>query len=360
MNRCIGIIFCTTIIICGFADQHKSKAAAQQSISFGFSHVVLTATQSDSDQAAVKSQSSETMLSQKPKTKTIIADLLMIDGDFYVVRGERGEIRIEVTPDTKLSESFEFGDRIKALVQPDDTAISIERASPDEPVGVIAPPSAPTPVPQVKSPAKQSQQKSSSGSGKKKPSPDTPKRAPVQPKIRIIVADLLMVDGDFYVVRGDRGEIRIEVKPDTQVSERFAFGDRIKAKVRLDDSAIAIERAKPEDQIGVRAEAPIAPTATQPTQPIPQTKASPDQDEEKSKTGTSPKTRTIIADVLMVDGDFYVVRGERGEIRIEVTPETKSSERFDFGDRIKAVVLPNDRAISVERASAEESIGVTK
>ena len=47
----------------------------------------------------------------------------------------------------------------------------------------------------------------------------------------------------------------------------------------------------------------------------------------------------------MIDENFYVVRGERGEIRIEVTSETKLSESFKFGDRIKAVLLPNDEAL---------------
>jgi exosome complex RNA-binding protein Csl4 len=62
----------------------------------------------------------------------------------------------------------------------------------------------------------------------------------------------------------------------------------------------------------------------------------------------------------MVDGDFYVVRGERGEIRIEVTPDTKLSEDFKFGDKIKAKVLKTDEAISVERAQADEPIGITE
>ena len=57
---------------------------------------------------------------------------------------------------------------------------------------------------------------------------------------------------------------------------------------------------------------------------------------------SSPKTRTIVANLLMVDGDFYIVRGDRGEIQIEVTPDTKLSEEFTFGDRIKAVFWYDD------------------
>ena len=72
------------------------------------------------------------------------------------------------------------------------------------------------------------------------------------------------------------------------------------------------------------------------------------------------KTRTIVAEILMIDGDFYVVRGDRGEIRIEVTPDTKLSENFKFGDKIRAKVLSTDEAVSVERAAADEPIGITE
>jgi exosome complex RNA-binding protein Csl4 len=77
---------------------------------------------------------------ESSKIRTVVAEVLMIDGDFYILRGERGEIRIEVTPKTTLSESFKFGDKIKARILPNDTALSIERAKPDEPFGVHTPP----------------------------------------------------------------------------------------------------------------------------------------------------------------------------------------------------------------------------
>ena len=74
---------------------------------------------------------------------------------------------------------------------------------------------------------------------------------------------------------------------------------------------------------------------------------------------STPSIRIIVADVLMVDGDFYIVRGERGEIQIEVTPKTTISESFDYGDRIKAEVLPNDKALKIERAGPEDPVGIT-
>ena len=75
---------------------------------------------------------------------------------------------------------------------------------------------------------------------------------------------------------------------------------------------------------------------------------------------SSPKTRTVVADVLEVEGDFHIVRGERGEIRIEVTPDTQVTEKFTFGDRIKAVLLPNDVALMYHSSSSlMKPIGIT-
>ena len=61
-------------------------------------------------------------------------------------------------------------------------------------------------------------------------------------------------------------------------------------------------------------------------------------------------TKTIVGDLLDVDRDFYIVRGERGEIQIEATYKTEITEEFGYGDRIKALVLMNNKALKIERA----------
>ncbi len=71
------------------------------------------------------------------KTKTIVGDLLMIDRDLYIVRGELGEIQIEATYKTEITEEFEFGDRIKALVFMNNKALKIESAGPNDVPGVV-------------------------------------------------------------------------------------------------------------------------------------------------------------------------------------------------------------------------------
>jgi exosome complex RNA-binding protein Csl4 len=290
-----------------------------------------------------------------PKTRTIVADLLMVDGDLYIVRGERGEIQIEVTPDTKLSEKFGFGDRIKAILLPNDVAQIITRAAPDEPVGLTsneAPEPPPTP-----SPATESKEAAETA-----PVSVTPPSRNM-PKVRVIVADLLMVDGSFYIVRREEyGEIQIEITPETELSEDFKFGDKIKARVTSTDKALSVVRAGKDEPTGIQEEAaPPAPTI--PISPVPSTRTTtptPSKQETPEPPAPEiPSTRIIVADVLMVDGDFYIVRGERGEIRIEVTPKTRISESFDYGDRIKAEVLPNDKALTIERASPDDPIGIT-
>ena len=206
----------------------------------------------------------EVQVVSSPKTRTIVADLLMVDGDFYIVRGDRGEIQIEVTPDTKLSEEFTFGDRIKAVLLPNDVAQIITRASPDEPVGIATnePPEPPPP-----SPTKEISQDSEEA-------PVTPPiyKAYEVPKVRVIIADLLMVDGSFYIIRSEHGEIQIEITPKTQLSEDFKFGDRIKARVTPTDKALSVIRAGKDEQTGIQEEsAPIASsTPTPPASPPPQ------------------------------------------------------------------------------------------
>ena len=290
-----------------------------------------------------------------PATRTVVAEVLDVEGDFIIVRGERGEIRIEVKPDTEISEEFQFGDRVKAVLKPNDSAISVVRAGKDEPIGIKANASGTTPSP------KRTQPTAPKPSSKKPTAKIASPPTPIGPKTRLIVADLLMVDGDFYVVRGERGEIRIEATPDTKVSEKFDFGDRIKAKVLPNDKAIFIERAKPDDIVGTQ--------TLEPSAAAPSTHAAQSQEAPAKPTDPTPKmvlptppqnTRTIIAEVLMIDGDFIIVRGERGEIQIEVTPDTKLSEEFQFGDKIKATVLANDRALSVQRARPDEPTGITK
>ena len=284
-----------------------------------------------------------------PKTRTVVADLLMVDGDLYIVRGERGEIQIEVTPDTRLSEKFAFGDRIKAVLLPNDVAQIITRAAPDEPVGITSNdvPEAP-PLPPVTETSQ--------------PAETAPPQVTQTPNVRVIIADLLMVDGSFYIVRSEYGEIQIEITPNTDLSEDFKFGDKIKARVTSTDKALSVVRAGKDEPTGVQEETATIPSSA-PTPPVPSTpttKPTPSKQETPEPPAPEiPSTRIIVADVLMVEGDFYIVRGERGEVRIEVTPKTTISESFDYGDRIKAEVLPNDKALTIERAGPNDPIGVT-
>ncbi len=174
------------------------------------------------------------------KTKTIVGDLLEIDRDLYIVRGERGEIQIEATYKTEVTEEFEFGDRIKALVLMNNKALKIERAGPNDVLGVTTLQAAPAPVP-AKAEAKPSQQSRTKDQAAK-PAKDAPSRPPSD--TRVVEGQILMVDGDFYILRGERGEIRVERTDKTKVSEEFEFGDFIKATVKKNDQALTIERLK--------------------------------------------------------------------------------------------------------------------
>ena len=271
-------------------------------------------------------------------TKTIVADLLDVDRDFYIVRGERGEIQIEATYKTEITEEFGYGDRIKALVLMNNKALKIERAGPDDVTGVTEN----LPV------AAQAPATPEDG---KEPAPAAPAQ-PLQPESKTIVADLLDVDRDFYIVRGELGEIQIEATHKTEITEEFGYGDRIKALVLMNNKAVKIERAGPDDVPGVTenllatAPAPAVPSGGKEPAPVPS--AQPKQ----------PESKTIIGDLLDVDRDFYIVRGERGEIQIEATHKTEITEEFGYGDRIKAKVLMNNKALKIERAGPDDVSGV--
>jgi exosome complex RNA-binding protein Csl4 len=277
------------------------------------------------------------------KTKTIVGDLLDIDRDLYIVRGERGEIQIEATYKTEVTEEFEFGDRIKALVLMNNRALKIERAGPNDVPGVVENQAA-----VVKGfPTKKAEK------GKAKPAVPVQSPQPKQPDQRIIIADLLDIDRDLYIVRGEYGEIQIEATYKTEVTEEFEFGDRIKALVLKNNRAIKIERAGPNDVLGITIlqGAPVPVSEKAEAKPSQQSGAK-DQAAKPAKdaVGRPPSdTRVVEGQILMVDGDFYILRGDLGEIRVERTEKTKVSEEFEFGDFIKAIVKKNDQAITIER-----------
>ena len=275
------------------------------------------------------------------KTKTIVGYLLMIDRDLYIVRGELGEIQIEATYKTEITEEFEFGYRIKALVLMNNKALKIERAGPNDVPGVVENLPMIDKVPHTK--------KAEKGKGKAPALSLKPK----QPDQKIIIGDLLMIDRDLYIVRGEYGEIQIEATYKTDVTEEFEFGDRIKAVVLMNNKAIKIERAGPNDVPGV--------TMLQGASGTGPEKAKAESAKESETNGQTKKpvkaaangspsdTRVVEGQILMIDGDFYILRGDRGEIRVERTDKTKVSEEFKFGDFIKAIVKKNDQAISIER-----------
>lgn len=272
-------------------------------------------------------------------TRTVIGDLLMIDRDLYIVRGEGGEIHIEATARTEVTEDFQFGDRIKAVVLTNNKALKIERAGPRDVPGVVKNQPAPAAASEAQDAGADT---------------DAVSAPPTQPTQKTIVGDLLMIDRDLYIVRGEGGEIHIEVTARTEVAEDFQFSDRIKAVVLMNNKALTIERAGPGDVPGIivhgGAESPRAAQgeAEEAGRPV---ASGAGQAHEAASSAVEPGGDTTVVEgqLLMIDGDFYVIRGERGEIRIERTPETRMAEEFKFGDFIRATMTPADRALTIER-----------
>ncbi|MDA0737663.1 MAG: hypothetical protein O2999_00695 [Nitrospirae bacterium] len=279
----------------------------------------------------------------KQATKTIVGDLLMIDRDLYIVRGKLGEIQIEATYKTEITEEFEFGDRIKALVLMNNKALKIERAGPGDVAGVVEN----SIVAAKASPAK----KIEKGTAKTAAPGLAP--APKQPDRKTIIGDLLMIDRDLYIVRGEYGEIQIEATYKTEITEEFEFGDRIKAVVLMNNKALKIERAGANEVSGVTMQQ--APSSTVPAKVKAELAQSAGaKGQAAQQTNPAPNklpsdTRVVKGQILMIDGAFYVLRGEYGEIRVERTDKTKVTEEFKFGDFIRATVKNNDEALTIER-----------
>jgi len=277
------------------------------------------------------------------KTQTIVGDLLMIDRDLYIVRGELGEIQIEATYKTDVTEEFEFGDRIKAVVLMNNKALKIERAGPNDVNGVVENQAVAANVPS----------KTKLKNGEAKTAAPVLSLQPKQPDQKIIIADLIDIDRDLYIVRGEYGEIQIEATYKTEITEEFEFRDRIKALVLMNNRALKIERAGPNDVLGITvlqgAPAPVSEKAD--AKPSQQSRAKGQAAKPAKDAPSRPPsdTRVVEGQILMVDGDFYVLRGDLGEIRIERTEKTKVTEEFEFGDFIKATVKKNDQAITIER-----------
>ena len=128
-----------------------------------------------------------------PPTKTIIGDLLEIDRDLYIVRGERGEIQIEATYKTDVTEEFKFGDRIKALVLMNNRALKIERAGPNDVPGVVENRAVASEAPVAKKAEKATTKGTNQGKTKALEQSVQPKK----PSTKTIVGDLLDIDRDW-------------------------------------------------------------------------------------------------------------------------------------------------------------------
>ena len=133
-----------------------------------------------------------------PSTKTIVGDLLDIDRDLYIVRGELGEIQIEATYKTDVAEEFKFGDRIKALVLMNNRALKIERAGPNDVPGVVENQAVASEAPVAKKAEKATTKGTNQGKTKALEQSVQPKK----PSTKTIVGDLLDIDRDLYIVRG--------------------------------------------------------------------------------------------------------------------------------------------------------------
>jgi hypothetical protein len=84
-------------------------------------------------------------------------------------------------------------------------------------------------------------------------------------------------------------------------------------------------------------------------------KAGEQQTSDELKGGQSNGGQIIKGEVLRVEGDNYVVKGQDGkEVRMQIDTTTKNIGSFKQGDRIKAEVNGQNHALSIRSARGTE------
>lgn len=85
--------------------------------------------------------------SQGGPEQIVKGDVLLKEGEFYVIRDITGhEVRVHVSPDTKMDGPLKTGDKIEAKVTSDGHAISIRLPVPGENPPAAMSPSLPQPT----------------------------------------------------------------------------------------------------------------------------------------------------------------------------------------------------------------------
>jgi hypothetical protein len=71
--------------------------------------------------------------SSSSTSETVKGDVLNIEGEFYVVKDKSGhEVRLHVTPETRLEDRVKVGDKIEAQVTREGQATNVRVPSVDE------------------------------------------------------------------------------------------------------------------------------------------------------------------------------------------------------------------------------------
>ena len=124
--KVVGILSCGFLLCLGLSHAAQAENAAPTTEE-------MKADQSDRRQGGQKAgeqqTSDELKGGQSKDVKMIKGDLLRVEGDNYVVKGQDGkEVRMDIDKTTEMIGSFKQGDRIEAEVNGENHALSIRSA----------------------------------------------------------------------------------------------------------------------------------------------------------------------------------------------------------------------------------------
>ena len=123
--KIVGVLSCGFLLCIGLSNEAQADNAAS-------AQDEMKADQSDRRQGGQKAgeqQTSDELKSGQSKDgKTIKGDLLRVEGDNYVVKGQDGkEVRLHTDKTTQMLGEIKKGDRIEAKVNDQNHALSIRQ-----------------------------------------------------------------------------------------------------------------------------------------------------------------------------------------------------------------------------------------
>jgi len=321
---------------------------------------------------------------QITKERSVLGELMKIDGAFYVIKDAKGEeIRLHVDKNTtkldkdraKMDREFKVGDKVEARLNPDGHASSIQMAMATPPVVGKGPSQEDLTQKNLE------QQQRLQAKGKEDPGTYPPdfkpeiggqqKGAPgdfPMPAFPLIQGELMLIEGEFYTLQDLEGKLvrlhvnkttKMECGPASKGTCSFAIGDKIEARrVSVTDPHASNLRKLSPAEIAAMSKV-VSPVGAAASGRV--------KDEQVTLGGAK---QAIRGEVLKVQGEQYWIKDHHGsEVAFVVNQNTRmlcGSDTTAFSgmfpdpsasDKASAKGQPQDQARTNEQQGSQVGPG---